>query len=186
MGLAAALAAQALASQTPDPKRIDAIWQAASARMYDQNDAWFEQGDYPRIVQLLRYMHSLWPTDYDTATNLGWMLENIDRTDEALALYIAYRKDNPNLYIAAFPEANFYFKNKLYSKVPPLLEPHLGLHASANMFRLVAHSYEKMNLLKDSMRTWEKYIALAPGDLAAKQNEARIERKLKDGAKSVP
>lgn len=177
--LLAVLAVMANAQTKTDPKRIAAIWDSAYERMSQQDDIWFESGDYPRIVAQLRYMHELWPDDYETATDLGWMMENIDRWDEALALYVGFRKGHPNLAGSAFPEANFYFTKKLYSKVPPLLEPMItAKKMTANSFRLLAHAYERLNLLKDAERTWSLYISLRPEDLAAKQNLERIKKKL--------
>ncbi len=177
--LAALISVVGAASQKPDPKRMEALWGAATDRLTKQDDAWFLVGDYPRIVENLRYMHELDPNDYETATNLGWMLENIERSDEALAVYIDYRKKNPNVGGSEFPEANFYYQHKLYSKVPPLIEPRIAArHATANTFRILAHAYEKLNLFSDAKRTWNEYIAVEPNDAAAKANLSRVDKKL--------
>ncbi len=166
-------------AQKNDSKRMEAIWDTVYNRMVDQNNIWFESGDYPRCVGMLHYQHTLWPSDYETATDLGWMLENIDRYDEALAIYVNYRKNYPTQSGAAFPEANFYYQKKLYTKVPPILEPSIANKSmSSNGFRLLAHAYERLNMLKDAERTWSLYISLAPSDGAAKRNLERVQKKL--------
>ncbi len=166
-------------AQAPDPNRMSALWQAADERLTTQYDDWFKVGDYPRIVSALQYLHEFEPTDYETLTNLGWMLENIDRSDEALALYIDYRKKNPHIEDAEFPEVNFYYSRKLYTKVPQLVEPKIAAKQSGPFaIRMLAHAYEKMNLLSDSQRAWNEYLAISPSDLAAKANLKRVEKKL--------
>src|SRR5437660_1077756 len=92
--------------------RVDAIWETAENRMRHQIDVWFDNGDYPRCIQTLKLLAKADPADYETQTDLGWMLENVERYDEALAVYVHYRKSFPSLPDAAFPEANFYFMKR--------------------------------------------------------------------------
>ena len=176
--VAAAAATSALAAK-PNPQRIQAIWEHAQARLELQNDYWFDAGDFPRTIQSLRLMNSIFTDDYDIATNLGWLLESTEQNDAALVVYIRYGKENPNDPDGPYPEANFYFMKKAYAKVPPLLEPSLAKKPHANSFRILAHSYERLGMLKDAQRVWQAYIALAPQDDAAKNNLRRVENKMK-------
>jgi tetratricopeptide (TPR) repeat protein len=181
--LSALLTLCAATSAQPDTKRIDAIWSAANERIGRQTDAWFKAGDFPRTIQLLRFHYNMHPKDYEIATNLGFMLENIEQDDKALAVYIQLRNVNAEDPDSAWPEANFYFKKKAYAKVPPILEPTIKDHdPHANNYRTLAHSYERMNMLADSKRVWELYISKHPDDLTAKANLNRVLKKLKDGS----
>jgi tetratricopeptide (TPR) repeat protein len=179
-----ALSAVATASWSqgaPDPKRVDLIWNHAADRLNQQTDVWFDDGDFPRVINLCRLMYGLYPDDFEVATNLGWMLENIELWDQALAVYIQFRTENPKNPDAAYPEASFYFRKKAYQKVPMLLEPTLKMatHPHSNNYRTLAHSYEKLNLLADSQRVWKQLLSVDPRDEAAKQNLARVEKKLR-------
>lgn len=179
-GLLAVLAAAS--AQRPDPKRIDAIWSAAGDRLSRQTDAWFKLGDYPRTVQILKFHFEMNPKDAEVGTNLGFMLENIEEYDQALAVYIHLRTANPNDPDDAFPEAFFYFRKKAFAKVPPLLEPTIKKQdPHANNYRTLANSYEKMSMFGDSKRVLELYLSRHPDDLAAKAHLERIEKKLKGG-----
>lgn len=160
------------------PKRLQKIWQSAEKRMTAQSNLWFKDGDYPKVIQLLKVRVEVFPTDYNTVTDLGYMLESTQKPDEALALYVRFRQANPSNPDAAFPEANFYFARKLYAKVPPLLEPSLTKRPQPNAYRILAHSYERLGLLSDSKRVWEAYIKTAPEDGAAKANLRRVADKL--------
>lgn len=162
-------------------QRSQTIWNAAHNRFVDQLDYWFEDGDYPRCIQLLRVLNDIEPDNYDIATDLGYMLESTEEPDAALAVYVRFRKENTSNPDSAFPEANFYFKTKSFAKVPPLLEPTLTQKPHPNSYRLLGHSYEKLGLLADSKRVWTQYLTVNPNDEAAKNNLRRVNDKILKG-----
>jgi tetratricopeptide (TPR) repeat protein len=165
-----ALLASSFACATPLPRdsaRLERIWQAADERMSTQGDAWFEEGDFPRVVKVLMFRIEFDPHDYEIATDLGWMLENVEKRDDALRVYVHYRQQNPGDPDGPFPEANFYYLKKQYDKVPPLLEPTLARNPHSNSFRVLAHTYEKQGKLIDAIRVWEQLVKLHPDDLTA-------------------
>lgn len=176
----ALLAASAFSAAAPKSanERMAIIWGSAFARFENQSDAWFDKGEFPKVVNLLRMHSALKPDDYEIATNLGWMLENVENWNEALAVYVRYRKQNPANPDSTFPEANFYFMKKAYAKVPPLLEPSLAKKPQANSYRILAHAYERMQMLHDSKRIWEIYLKRFPNDGAAKVNLKRVNGKI--------
>jgi len=156
--------------------RVDAIWSRVENQITAQGDVWFKAGDYPAIINSERFLSSEDPADYDYATNLGWMLENIEQYDEALAVYVRYRKDNPKAPDAAFPEANFYFMRKAYARVPALLLSTMDSHPHPNSYRLLAHSYEKLGLYPDAIKVWKSLLAAHPDDRGALANQRKDER----------
>lgn len=173
--------ASAMAGQDqnkPQASRVDAILDAVNSRLAYQTDIWFDGGDFPRVVQLLRIHYGLEPGNYEVATNLGWMLENVEQWNEALAVYVRFRKMNPKDPDATYPEANFYFQKKAYAKVPALLEPSLEKLPHPNSYRILAHSFERMKMFGDSKRIWQKYLKRFPNDQAAKANLKRVEGKV--------
>jgi tetratricopeptide (TPR) repeat protein len=176
--MAALAIAASITAQGAQPGRTAEVLAAMDARLRAQTDVWFKEGDYPRVVQLLRVRAEYNIADFETWTDLGWMLENTARRDEALAVYVRFRNANPDDPDSAFPEANFYFRLRLYAKVPPLIEPKLDLRPHGNSWRILAHSYERMGLLLDSRRIWERYIAINPEDGAARNNLRRVQQRL--------
>jgi tetratricopeptide (TPR) repeat protein len=167
----------AVAGAAQDP-REERIWAVAEAAIKRQYDHWFKIGDYPRAIQLLRARYELKPSDYEGATDLGWMLENVEAFDEALAVYVRFRIENPNDPDAPFPQANFFFRRRAFARVPGLIEPTLDKNPHPNSYRILAHSFERMGLLRDSERIWSLYLARNPNDDAAKRNLARVRDKL--------
>lgn len=158
--------------------RQQAIWDAYDSRMTQQIDRWFNDGDFPRCIQVLRLNHVINPADYETTTDLGWMLGNIERPDEELQIYIDYRKAYPNYRDAALPEATFYFMKKMYDRIPAILEPKLEQKPHPNNYRILAHAFEKLGQYDKSVATWETYIKLMPSDETAKNNLNRVRKKL--------
>ena len=173
------IAATTTVCAAPQKDRLNAIWTIAQERLNKQNDYWFEEGDFPRCIQTLRLMATVYPADYEVATNLGWLLESTEENEEALAVYIRYGKDNPGDPDAQYPEANFYYMKKAFSRVPAIIEPTLKSKPHPNSFRILAHSYERMGMLMDSKRIWDALLAMTPADEAAKRNRERVENKMK-------
>ena len=171
------------AQKTAAPKdRVGAIMDFANDRISTQIDAMFDDGDFPAVIQLLRVQAEMYPADYEVWTNLGWMEENVEQWDAALATYVRYKRQNLNEPDHALPEANFYFMRKMYAKVPPLMEEAIkNPKVHANSYRILARSYEKQNMLTDAARVYRLLVERDPNDGAAKANLKRVEGKL-DGA----
>ncbi len=159
--------------------RIDPIMAFANDPMSTQIDVLFDDGDFPAVINLLKVQAEGYPSDYDIWTNLGWMEENVEQWDAALATYVRYKRQNPKDPDGALPEANFYFMRKVYAKVPPLMEPAIKGPAHPNAFRILAKSYEREGMLGDALRVYKALVERDPTDGAAKANVKRIEEKMK-------
>lgn len=165
---------------TPGSKKI-AI--AVYDRVGTEKDSMFDDGEFPAIINILSW-EVLWrPNDYQTVTDLGYMYGNVERKDLELATYIRYRQAYPGVAEASYPEAEFYFKNRSYKQVVALLEPTIKMNPKPhpNTYRLLAHGYDRLGMYKESIATWETYIALAPDDAAAKLNRDKVKAKLSGG-----
>ena len=165
-------------SQKSTSSRADKIWDSVSARMAQQADTWYDVGDYPRSTQLLKFMATADPSDYEASNNLGWMQENMEHWDEALATYVRLRKNNPNSAEAPYPEAYFYFMQRSYSKVPPLLEPTLSKKPHADSYVILGHAYERLGLLTDAERVFKLMVADHPEFPSSKNNLEKVQQKL--------
>lgn len=176
----ALMGSDAISPMREAPDRQAAIWSYAQGRLDQQMDIWFEDGDYPKVIQLLKVEASAFPNDYEVATNLGWMQENVQDYPAAIKSYERYLRENPKDPDASFPLAYLYFRQKKYTQVPALLEPASKRTPPPhpNVFRTLAHSYERTNRLADSHRIWLSYIKIAPNDATAKVNLRRVEKKI--------
>ncbi|HSI73066.1 MAG TPA: tetratricopeptide repeat protein [Fimbriimonas sp.] len=169
----------AVCASAQDAKRIAAIWSAAEDRIAQQTDVWFEDGEFPMVIQLLKVHNALDPHDYEVATNLGWMLENVEEWDDAIETYSRYQSLNPQDPDKALPLANYWFMKRKYEKIPPLLDT-ISDKAHPNSFRILAHAYERTKRLQDAESVWKRYLALHPNDATAKVNLTRVQKKIKE------
>lgn len=181
--LSMALVAVAAVSMAQTPKtRVGQIWGAATNRMIDQQDIWFEDGDYLPSIQVLKLEAEKWPADYDIWTNLGWMEENVEEWDQALATYVRYRRQNPKDPDAALPEADYFNRKRLFSKVPELLEPEIKYpNCHRNNFVILARAYREMKMYADAVRVWKTLLKRSPNDGPAKHNLQEDSQKLAAG-----
>lgn len=163
-------------SQESDESRLAIIESARDARVSNQSDYWFDKGDFPAIIQTLNYRLALAPKDYEILTDLAWMYKNIERPDLELSIVVQFRRDNPNMADAGYPEAEFYFNKRSYVQTIDLLSRAITMSPppQANAFRILAHSYSRIGFLKESLDVWDRYLKLVPDDGAAIVNRKRV------------
>ena len=174
----AGIACAGTQASQPSKQRLDAIWNSMDARVETQINVWFDNGDYPMTIHLLEFQVDYSENVEDTVTNLGWMQENIQDWDAALATYKKFLISNPKSKERAYPEAEFLFRRRQFAPVPALLEPVIPLKPHPNNYRVLAHAYEKLNKFADAARIWKSYLAVYPTDETGKLNLKRVEKKL--------
>lgn len=147
-------------------------------RLEQQADHWFGEGDFPRAIQALRMRAALDPKNEEWASDLGWMFENLERRADALQVYIQFRENNPTDPERGYMEAFFYQRQRLFAKIPPLLEPILTEKSHPNNYRILANAYDKLGQYKNALRIWDALLKLTPDDATAKANRTRVAKKL--------
>jgi tetratricopeptide (TPR) repeat protein len=152
--------------------RVDAIWDAAYDRIYTQADTWFDQGDFPRCCQILKFEMVLRPGDYDTATNLGYLLESTDQNDEALVWYRKFEIDNPSFPGAQLPRGNLLFKLHKYNESIAVLKPKYQKFPDQNVDRILAQDYMRQKLYKPAIEVFQFHLKHFPRDETAKRHLA--------------
>lgn len=162
----------------PSKQRLDAIWNSVDARVDTQINVWFDNGDYPMTIHLLQFQADYDSSNYDVVTNLGWMQENIQEWEDALATYEKYRSMNPKDKDRALAEADFLFRRHKYAPIPGLLEPVIASRPHSNNYRILAHAYEKLNRYADALKVWQQLVKVDPSDLPAKANLIKVQKKL--------
>ncbi|MBI1332374.1 MAG: hypothetical protein GC165_05805 [Armatimonadetes bacterium] len=163
----------------PTKDRLDEIWGNVDNRVNEQIDVWFDDGEFPTIISLLKVQYAYSPDDYEVATNLGWMQENIELKNDAIATYTEYLNAHPKDGDAALPLAFLYYNmNKDYAKAVEILEPMLKYNPRPNTYRVLAKSYERLKKYSDAIRIWELELKRWPDEETAKANIRRVKQKL--------
>jgi tetratricopeptide (TPR) repeat protein len=170
---AAALAWSGQAQQNP-------VLEAARAWMVDQNDEWYDDGEYLIVVQNLRTLCEEDPSDEDRWSDLVWMLGNVEDYAGQVAASARYRELNPDKADAAYYLAQFYFLRRAYARIPELMEPVVRSQPPPhpNCFRFLTNSYQRMGFFEDALRVVEEHIKAYPQDVTARAKRDGLERQL--------
>jgi tetratricopeptide (TPR) repeat protein len=181
------LATSAVTANSPgqekESERVDEIMTAFNDRLADQADDWFGLGDFPKALRSLEMRAELHPRDDEINTDLIFMYDNLFMTDKALAAAIRYRVANTDRPEGFFPEANQYYKRKIYPMVIALLEQSLEAKGPIhrNIFVLLSRSWKELGFLKQAIRVWERQLKEYPGDPVATMHIKNAKAELAGG-----
>ncbi len=164
------------ASQPIESGRLGEIFDAYQDRMTDQIDNDFEEGDFPRIINLLKVQADTNRSGYDTWTDLIWMLGNVELYDEQISTARLFRTYNPANSEAWYPEAEIYFLKRSSLKVIPIMEEALKLPGRhhPNSFRILALSWTRLGFKSEAIRVWETMLKEYPDDERARTQLDRL------------
>lgn len=176
----AALLATQGSSAAPPLNRLDEIWAHVDNRVVNQLDLLFEDGEFPTATSILKVQYAYEPHNYDTMTNLGWMLENIEKLPEAREVYKTYIREHPNDANATMALGYSYYMKREYKETIATLEPSLSRLPTGNSYIILAKAYERLNDFKNALRVWEAQAERFPGG-AVDVNIKRVKAKLKGG-----
>ena len=149
-------------------------------RLWELTDVHWHKGEYNHIVNLCKMVVAADPSQVDAFGNAGWLLWSMNRDAEAIAVYEAGLKANPNSFYM-YDELGFYYYNrkKNYPAAIKYLERASQFPDSRmNTLHTLAHAYEKSGNLESCAKTWER-AAKDPGDAAARTNLARVRKKMR-------
>ena len=163
--------------------RLDEIWDHIDNRVNTQSDLWFEDGEFPKCISLLRVQYAYTPDDYDIMTSLGWMLENVHEMDKAREVYLEFNNRHPEDGGAMFALGNSFYTKKDYDNTIKVLEPILTKAAPLDAYIIVAKSYERKGKLVDALRIWELELKKYPNAGTATINIKRVKAKIAAGGK---
>lgn len=162
-----------------DPEQLE-IEQAVVTRMGAQQDRWFRDGDYPAAIQLLDYEYTVYPFSEDVNTSLGWMYGNTAQYDKEIATYQQFLNANPESSDGPYPLAQYYFLKKNFVMAAHLLAPVVNRKQNShpNNYRLLAQCYQRLGVVKEALKVYDRYLDFAPNDLTAIAHRNRAAREL--------
>lgn len=174
------------AEPVPSMGRSEQILGLFEGEVAQQTDMWFEFGDFPLVVDMLKAQVEVEPENYRLNTDLIWMLGNISRDDEAYDWARKFRLRNPGEPEAAFPEAQLFYFDREYDDVARILLPtmDMAIKPHPNSYRILAHSLEDLGRFQESKEVWDRLLELTPDDLAAQNNRNRVAQKAEEAGQS--
>jgi tetratricopeptide (TPR) repeat protein len=138
-------------------------------------DYYWHEGRYEDHVAICRFMMRADPGFPESYSAGGWLLENLGRNDEALAVYREGARRLPNDWRPLHDLGYFYFKQQRYPEAIETLQKATTLQPPTFVWHVLAHSYEKSGDIARSVETWRRCLELHPNDGAAGHNLRRLE-----------
>jgi tetratricopeptide (TPR) repeat protein len=183
--LGAVLLASSAGAAVKSARRSAAQSQAVVSRVLDEvtdlvwthGDYYWHEGRYEDQVGICRLVRSLDPGYAEAYSSGAWLLENLGRDDEALALYREGARAVPNDWHTHHDLGYFYYQHKRYPEAIESLKKAVALGPPAFVWHILAHSYNKSGDREQAIATWRRCLKLYPDDGAAQANLRRLEER---------
>lgn len=133
-------------------------------RLWAQNDVYWHQGDYPRIIAQDRIIVQADPQFIECYTTGAWLLWSSGRDGEAEAFYKQCVANNPDQSAAYFDYGFFLYNHlhryddarRVYARSTRLPD------AGVLDLRMLAHAYEKLGRYDRAVGVWRGIKARWP------------------------
>jgi len=184
VGLTATAAGPVVAQeQEPDPDRVAEILYHTEVRATDEADVMFEDGDYPKVIQQMRIRYEIRPWDEKVASELIWMLGNVEYEGERVARAMKFIDDSPEIADRGLPAAQVFWQRQVFARIPGVLEPdiHRDPPPHRTVFTLLTAAYRRMGYDHDVIRVIDVALKHFPGDPALLRNREAAELRIRGG-----
>lgn len=167
---------------TPPPaesisKLEDIFAKVADNLSMEIESAWHE-GRLDVCIELSRLVVEVDPSYVEAYGNGAWLLSSAGKDAEAVALYKKGIAANPNRYEVYFELGMYYYRKKDFANAEVNFSAATKHAPPAFVWKILAHSLEKLGRLEDSLAAWDKAKAIDPKDPVIEINMSRIREKL--------
>jgi pentatricopeptide repeat protein len=153
-----------VSSDTQDEIQADGILSSVVDHLWSQTDDYFHDGDFPRIVALMRIIVSIDPHFVDAFNTGAWIMWSMGDDNDATAFYQQDVQSNP-LDSDAYYDYGFFLYNHLHN-FPGAVAVFTADIANADAgildYRMLAHSYEKEGRWDRALEVWRRIKARWP------------------------
>ena len=173
------LTAQAAPTASQQQIQANGIVSGVVDKLWNQTDRYWHEGDYPRIAALDRIITEADPQFLEAYSNGGWLMESLGRTQDAEAYYTLGASRNPQSEYAYRNLGFFYFDTKHDYPAAARAFRHAVQQRDAdlNVWKMLAHSYEKAGQWDAAVETWQQTRARFPHGLSVDRLLAEAEAK---------
>lgn len=164
-------------------KKLDYV----ADRIQDQSviaaDYYWHKGVHHWMMGMLFFLIELDPKDVELYSGLGWILDSNDMPDRALEVYERGIKANPTKFDNYYDAGFFHYQKKNYEKAADYARQAVSKGAPAVVYKLLAHSYEKMKNYEKALEVWEQIRKLTPDDVAIDHNVKKLKALMTGGSR---
>ncbi len=162
------LAAQAVPTAAQQKLQANGIVSNVVDKLWNQTDAYWHEGDYPRIIALDRIITEADPQFLEAYSNGGWLMDSLGRKQDAEAYYTLGVRNNPHAEYAYHNLGFFYFNTAHDYPAAAQAFRHAVQQRDTdlNTWKMLAHSYEKAGAWDDAVAVWQQTRARYPHGLS--------------------
>jgi tetratricopeptide (TPR) repeat protein len=156
---------------------VEQVLSQVTDRVWTHGDYYWHEGRYEDQVAICRLVRRMDPGYVEAYSSGAWLLENLGRDDDALALYREGAHAVPDDWHTQHDLGYFYYQHKNYPDAIESLKKAVALGPPAYVWHILAHSYEKSGDRERAIATWRRCLELHPDDGAAQHNLRRMEER---------
>ncbi|GIV08154.1 MAG: hypothetical protein KatS3mg019_0245 [Fimbriimonadales bacterium] len=162
-------------------RKLNAIRELTQYRLIQLADEYWHDGMHYKTMALMFVFIEYDPRDVENISSLAWLLDGYGENARALQIYQRGIRLNPNRYDLYYDLGFAYFNKRQYEQALPYLEKAVSFdNAPQFAWKTLAHCYERLERLPQSLRAWEKAKQLDPSDGAVEPNLQRVRKKLEE------
>ncbi len=162
--------------------QVDGITDRVVDKIWERTDYYWHDGDYNRIVGLIRVAVEADPAFLEAYASGAWLLWSMGQTpaaDDLLKLGVAR---NPRRYELNYEFGWHLFNTKRYTEaLPHLRAASRFANAPSQVWKTLAHCYDRLGRTDESLNAWRTVVRRFPRDSAGPPNLRRVEQKKRGG-----
>jgi len=153
--------------------QVDGIFDKMVDHLWYQTDIDWKRGDYPRIIALDRIIVLEDPHFVECYNTGAWLMESLGRHSDAEAFDQQALQNNPSSVDAYLNLGMFYtsFAHD-YAAAEAVFRKCVAVCPDAGLpeWKMIAHCYERENMIDDAVATWQEIKRRYPNGLAVDSN----------------
>lgn len=162
-------------------RKLTAIRELTQYRLVQLADEYWHDGMHYKTMALMFVFIEYDPRDVENISSLAWLLDGYGENARAIQVYQRGIRLNPNRYDIYYDLGFAYFNKRQYEQALPYLEKAVSFNNVPQfVWKTLAHCYERLGRLQQSLRAWEKAKQLDPSDGAVEPNLQRVRKKLEE------
>jgi tetratricopeptide (TPR) repeat protein len=144
-------------------------------RIAEQIDTYWHAGKWDECMRLLRQDIEIDPSDTEAYTDLGWVLANLNRDAEAVAVYEAGIAANPKSFDIPHHFGMFYSRRKKYEQAIEQFRVAIKKGAPQTWQHMLPDTLEIVGRKQEALDQWRELLKRFPNDPIAKQHIKALE-----------
>jgi len=177
----------AVSMPAAEQTQIDGILSSVVDDLWKQNDKYWHQGDYPRIVDLDRVIVKIDPGFQECYSTGAWLMDSMGRRSDAEAFYQLAVQNNSGFCGPYYDLGMFYFNTlKDYPTAAVVFQRGAATKASGAgedknkmlTSKMLAHAYERSGDFAAALKTWQTVKKRWPNAPAVDSNLRRVQAKV--------